>query len=642
MPDTFFTIGMAGHIDHGKTALTKALTNIDTDRLKEEKERSISIEPGFAPIELGDGYNVSIIDVPGHEKFIRQMIAGVAGIDLVILVVAGDEGVMPQTKEHVEILNYLGIEHAVITVTKKDKVDPEMLDLVTEDIQTELTGSVLEHAPLYFVDSISKTGIEDLISGIKQTLPKVSKRNAASPFRMPIDQSFTLRGKGAIVRGTVFDGTVQEGDSLTLLPQNKTVRVKQLQVHKQNVHKAVAGQRTAINLGGITAGAIDRGDILTKNSTVTPSKTIDLVLNVQDVPEHPLKQRSRVKFHTGTSEVMGTIVFFDRNELTESTTDEVLCQIRLDEPVAVMREDRFIVRRPSPVETIGGGWILNPHGAKYRFGQGTIDTLKQKKEGTPEERIISTLEKMKLATIEDISKEVGEPRQEIETNIVSLLDQNKVISLNATSYALVEGLIRVSEWLTQELMEYHHQYPMRTGRQKAEIVQELKGQLPTLLIEFVIEQLKTDQKIRKEGPLLSMYNHKPSYPEKWQKRFRNVVEQLKNAGIKHEGLRSIFDQQSIPEEYYSEFENYLLETGSVIVMEDSTFVHRNVFVDTIEKLHNHVPNLFTVQDAKSILDLSRKYCIMLLEKMDDLGVTVRVENERKWVPHKLDSYISRK
>ncbi|WP_257350495.1 selenocysteine-specific translation elongation factor [Pseudalkalibacillus decolorationis] len=638
MSNTFFTIGMAGHIDHGKTALTKALTNIDTDRLKEEKERNISIEPGFAPIELGNDHKASIIDVPGHEKFIRQMIAGVAGIDLVVLVVAGDEGVMPQTKEHVEILDYLGIEHAVIVVTKKDKVDPEMLELVQDDIELELTGTVFENAPLYFADSISGSGIDELRVGLTKALPKTTKRNASSPFRMPIDQSFTLQGKGAIVRGTIFDGTVHVGDQLILLPQNKTVRVKQLQVHKQDVNSSEAGQRAAINLGGVSASEVSRGNLLTKNEAVQLTQTIDLVLNVKDAPKFPLKQRSRVNFHSGTSEVMGTIVFFDRNELTELQTEEVLCQIRLDEPIAVLRGDRFILRRPSPVETLGGGWILDSQGSKYKFGQDTIQALEQKKEGTPEERIVHALHKMKVATIADISKEIGEPIEQINKNVDSLIEQNEVVSVNTNSLTLSTLIDQMSEKFISELEGFHSQFPMRLGRKKAEIVQELKVAYPSQLIEYVIGLLIEKQKVNKNGPLILIAAHNPTFPEKWEKRLNHVVENLKSAGFKHDGLRVMFDQQSIPEHYFTELENYLLETGNAIVLDDGTFVHYDVFTEAIDKLSQHVPEMFTVQDAKSVLDLSRKYCIMFLERMDELGITVRMENERKWVPHKLEKY----
>ncbi len=635
-----YTIGMAGHIDHGKTTLTKALTNVDTDRLKEEKERNISIELGYAPFNLGDGYQVSIIDVPGHEKFIRQMIAGVAGIDFVILVVAADEGVMPQTREHTLILNYLGVENAVIAVTKSNKVEQELLDLVEEDIRSEFSGTVFGEVPMFFVDSVSGQGIDALKDGILKRLPEVEQRNPIAKFRMPIDQAFSLKGKGAIVRGTVFEGKVNTGDELFLLPGKASVRVRQIQVHKETVDVALAGQRAAINLGGVSSNEISRGDTLTSNTSLSPSTTVDLVLHVHEQLDYKLKQRSRVKLHTGTSEVMGTIVYFDRNELSEGSQESILCQLRLDEPIAVLRGDRFIIRRPSPVETIGGGWVLDPFGAKYRFGSKTIDMLQQKMEGSLFERIEDTLESMKVASILKLSETIGATEEETEEALSEMKESGDIVNLEPDKVALQSELEGASERLIGHLSSFHQKYPMRLGPGKAEVVQEFKVSYPTLLIEHAITRCLNEKVIIKDGPSLRRAEHLPSFPKQWEKRMSNVVEQLRRSGIKHEGLAEMVRNQDIPDSLLPEFEKYLLETNRAVTLEDGTFIHQEVFDHALKNLYEGTGgDLFNVQDAKGILDLSRKYCILYLEKLDALGLTTRIDDQRKWVKHKLEPYF---
>ncbi|MCF6137228.1 selenocysteine-specific translation elongation factor [Pseudalkalibacillus berkeleyi] len=642
MSDSFFTIGMAGHIDHGKTTLTKALTNIDTDRLKEERERKISIELGYAPFDIGGGYQVSIIDVPGHEKFIRQMIAGVAGIDFVILVVAADEGVMPQTREHALILSYLGVKNAVIAVTKCNRVDEEMLELVESDIRDEFSGTTFSEAPMYFIDSLSGEGIDTLKEGIINRLPNVKQRDSVQKFRMPIDQAFTLKGKGAIVRGTIFEGTVHSGEELFLLPSKHSVRVRQLQVHKEIVDSAYAGQRAAINLGGISSNEIQRGNILSTNPSLIPTKTIDIVLQVKGDLGYLLKQRSRIKFHTGTSEIMGTIVYFDRNELSEGNLENILCQIRLDEPVAVLREDRFIIRRPSPVETIGGGWILDPQGEKYKFGKGTIKMLQQKMEGTMEERIADTIRDVKAATILEISGSIGASEEETKETIDSMTETDNVVYLNANTVSLKTVILAAKEQLVAYLDRYHQQNSMRLGPGKAEVLQSLKQSFPVLLVEHVISHCLHEEIVMKIGPSLKLQTHQPSFPKQWEKRMQNVVCHLSKSGIKHEGFDEMCSQQGIPAEYKSELEKYLIETNNAITLEDGTFIHWNVFKQALEKLYEETNgDLFNVQDAKAILDLSRKYCILFLEKLDALSVTSRVNDQRKWVNHKLEQYLER-
>src|SRR3954451_2388835 len=349
MSKCYFTIGMAGHIDHGKTSLTKALTNVDTDRLKEEKERQISIELGFAPLYEDGDIQISVIDVPGHERFIRQMIAGVAGIDLVVLVVAADEGVMPQTREHLEILKFLGVKSGLVAITKIDRVEEEFVELVKEDIFEELQGTVFEQAPYVLVDSISLKGIEELKTMIIETLKNQEMRDIRGALRLPIDQVFTVKGQGTVVRGTVYEGSVEEGQLLKVMPKGLDVRARQIQVHHHSANQAFAGQRAAINLSGVAKEELERGDVLVSSEHFIVTKTIDVAIHLVSDLDYMVKQRMPIKCHIGTAEVMGRIVFFDRNEI-ETENEEILCQLRLDDEIVTKRGDRFILRRPSPQE----------------------------------------------------------------------------------------------------------------------------------------------------------------------------------------------------------------------------------------------------------------------------------------------------
>ena len=414
---TYYTIGMAGHIDHGKTTLTKALTGVQTDRLKEEQERKISIELGFAPLFREEDLYVSIIDVPGHERFVRQMIAGVAGIDLFMLVIAANEGFMPQTKEHLEILTLLGIRDGIIVFTKVDQVDEELFEIVKEDVQEQLQQFELTDLPIYEVDSVSGKGISALKEGLRKKLTAISKPQDLTAFRLPIDQVFTIKGQGTIVRGTVYNGTAKEGEELIVLPSKKTVRIRQIQSHNERQVIARQGQRVALNLGGISWDELKRGDVLVTSDYFSVSRRFDVVLYPLKNMNYPLRQRQTIKVHIGTSEVMGRIIFFDRNEINQQTDErEIYCQIELEEEVVLSRGDRFIIRRPSPAETVGGGVVIEAVAERHRFGAKTAKQIKMKKDGTPKERIQAILNKHIVLSKDDLQRYAALSQEELKEN----------------------------------------------------------------------------------------------------------------------------------------------------------------------------------------------------------------------------------
>ncbi|WP_096435286.1 selenocysteine-specific translation elongation factor [Alteribacter populi] len=617
-----FTIGMAGHIDHGKTALTKALTNVDTDRLKEEKERSISIELGFAPVNLTEEIGASIIDVPGHERFIRQMIAGVAGIDLVMLVIAADEGVMPQTVEHLEILEFLGVHKGLIVITKIDQVDEEMRMLVETDVEEKLQGSFFEGGQLHFVDSLNGEGIAKLKQALVETLEGVQVRDAKGAFRLPIDQVFTVHGQGTVVRGTVYEGEVREGESLEILPQTKKVRTRQLQVHNERKQRGLAGQRVALNIAGLSKEEIRRGDVLVSTNHYQTTQVLDVDLQTVAQLDWPLKQRTPIKVHIGTAEVHGRIVFFDRNELTQG--EHVLCQLRLDEPVVSKRGDRFILRRPTPVETIGGGVVIDPNGERYRFGKQTVRMLEKKKEGSPKDRVIDVLKVNKGLSTGGIEEAVGVEKAEL----VELIKDEAFIQLG--EYVLLEvTLEEILDLIKTDLSDYHESFPLRPGINKAELVQSLSTYGKSLAMLVLNHGLQEKHFVQMDQ-FVAVPSFSSHFPRKWKTRMGSVEASLKKAGMEVASWEVAVEKGGIPSDLKNDFRHFLIREQMFIQLDEKHIVSREAFDLSVDLLKTHTDSSFTLQEAKGALQLSRKYLVPFLEKLDELGLTKRSETEREW------------
>ncbi|WP_034263247.1 selenocysteine-specific translation elongation factor [Bacillus sp. J33] len=621
----YFTIGMAGHIDHGKTTLTKALTNVDTDRLKEEKERQISIELGFAPLYEDEGIQISVVDVPGHERFIRQMIAGVAGIDLVVLAVAADEGVMPQTKEHLEILDFLGIRNGIVAITKMDRVDEEFIGLVKEEIFEELKGTVFEDVPFVITDSLSGKGINDLKQLIIHTLKEQDTKDAKGAFRLPIDQVFTVKGQGTVVRGTVYEGMVKEGQSLKIMPKGHEVRARQIQVHHQPATSAFAGQRAAINLTGVSKEDIERGEVLVSSEHFSVTKTIDVSLRTVEDLEYIIKQRMPIKCHIGTAEVMGRIVFFDRNELKDHA-GEILCQLRLDEEIVAKRGDRFILRRPSPQETIGGGWVIDPNGEKYRFGLQTIEDLNKKKEGSPKDRMIAALAEGKSLSLPEIMAKTSLDEQTVN----EMLMDGDFLQISSKDFSLASLTESVEEEVYGRLHEFHHENPLKQGLNKAELLQIMQSSYPKALIEYVIHSGIENGNFRRKGQYLQNADFQPCVPKNWQKRTENLLEDLKKDGLKVKHFDDYYSSAGLPDNLKGDIKHFLEEQGTITPIDGQFYWHGDRFREAVNKLKKGTGAEFEVGDAKEILGLSRKYIIPFLEKLDIAGFTNRVENKRVW------------
>ncbi|MDF2839448.1 MAG: selenocysteine-specific translation elongation factor, partial [Clostridia bacterium] len=421
-------IGTAGHIDHGKTTLIKALTGRDTDRLKEEKERGISIDLGFTYFDLPGGKRAGIIDVPGHEKFIKNMLAGIGGIDVVVMVIAADEGVMPQTREHLNILKLLQVKKGIIALTKMDMVDSEWLEMISEQVRQEVEGSFLEEAAIIPVSSIKAQGLKELIAELVRLTEDVEQKDTASIFRLPVDRVFTVAGFGTVVTGTLISGSIKEGDKVEFYPSKLESRIRSIQVHEKNVKEAFAGQRAAINVANIKVEEIHRGNVLSKPGSMEPTMMIDAKIEMlQDAPM-TIDNRDRLRLYHGTSEIMCRVVLLDREELKPG--ESAFVQLRLEEQIACRKSDRFVVRFYSPMITIAGGTILEPNPPKRkRFKEDVLEELSIKEKGNPEEVVEQFLlqNSDKYYEKKEIMKQLGNCDENFNNIIDALVDKGLII-----------------------------------------------------------------------------------------------------------------------------------------------------------------------------------------------------------------------
>jgi selenocysteine-specific elongation factor len=468
-------LGTAGHIDHGKTSLIRALTGIDTDRLKEEKERGITIELGFAHLELPDGRRLGIVDVPGHEKFVKNMVAGATGIDLVALVIAADEGVMPQTREHLEICSLLKIKHGLVVLTKVDMVDKDWLELVREDVSEYLSETFLADAPMAEVSSVTGEGIPELIELISQLTQKIPERDMGHLFRLPIDRVFTMKGFGTVITGTSVSGSIRTGEDVTVYPQGITSKIRGIHVHNEAVEEVHAGLRTAINLQGIEKMMLQRGNVVATKDSLRATYMLDVVLDLLPSAPRKLKNRAKARFHAGTAEIISTVVLLDRDELNPGET--CLAQIRLDAPTTVLKGDRYVLRSYSPVRTIGGGQILHPlPGKKKRFQERVLNELKMLDKGEDQEtiEIFVSLGRFQGVGEEELSFLMNMSRKKLTEQLNALKAKQRIIRFDKERGTMIHAdfMEKARNELLETLSQYHKDFPLKQGLVKEELRSE--------------------------------------------------------------------------------------------------------------------------------------------------------------------------
>ncbi len=645
-------IGTAGHIDHGKTTLVKALTGTDTDRLKEEKQRGITIELGFARLDLPSGTSVGVVDVPGHERFVKNMVAGVTGVDIVALVIAADEGVMPQTREHLEICQLLGIRQGLVVLTKTDMVDQEWIELVTEDIKEFLQDTFLEDVPVIPVSSVTGEGLKTLLITLDRLVLNVPSRKIQGPFRLPVDRSFTMKGFGTVVTGTVISGTIDVGHEITVYPSGVESRIRGIQIHGKESEKALPGLRTALNLQGVTKEDVQRGTVVAIPGSLKPSYLVDLELFYLSGAGRPLKHRMPVRFHVGTSEVMGRILM-KQSEISPGSKAYV--QIQLEEPVAVLPGDRYVIRSYSPIRTIGGGRILNPVPRKRkRSRQDLWDELKILAQGSPTEIIQLHLKKAgpRGLSSTELSLRTGLYGKGLEREIQGLLSSRAIIRSGSDDRFISSKVIdRLMDSALEILEKYHREKPLLQGMPKEELKSRLLPSNPSgrpwlpaadssrmaaqRLFKKVVDLLEKEGKINAGKEFVRLTSHKVRLKGEEEAVKRNIESAFLKAGLSPPAREEAV-KKNIPERYSvdegMEIFDLLVREGKLIRLKDSIYFHP----DVLERMEKDVTSYLQKNEEMGVPEfreitggLSRKFMIPLLEYLDARKVTIRIGDKRK-------------
>jgi len=647
-------IGTAGHIDHGKTTLVKALTGTDTDRLKEEKQRGITIELGFAKLDLPSGTSVGVVDVPGHERFVKNMVAGVTGVDIVALVIAADEGVMPQTREHLEICQLLGIRRGIVVLTKTDMVDDEWLELVSEDIKEFLNDTFLKDAPIVPVSSVTGQGLDNLLKKIDSLVLKVPGRQPQGPFRLPVDRSFIMKGFGTVVTGTVISGNITTGQEVAIYPTGLEARIRGIQIHGAESERAIPGLRTALNLQGVTKEQIRRGDVIALPYSLRPSYLLDLELFYLSSAEKPIKHRAPVRFHVGTSEIIGRILM-QQDEILPGNKEYV--QIKLEQPVAVLPGDRYVIRSYSPIRTIGGGRILNPLPRKRKRAKKVLwDELKTLAQGTPTEIIQLHLEKSGprgLSTAE-LSMRSGIFGKSLEKELQPLLSKKEIIRFGSDDKLISSRVIeKLKEKTISLLAHYHNEKPLLQGMPKEELKSRLfpstnisrtwRGTPDSSsklshqrLFQKVLDLLEKEGKIIMDKENARLSSHKVRLKDEEETIKTHIEKAYLKAGLstpaREEVIKKAVSSTNYSTRDGSEIFDLLVREGKLVRLKDNLYFHPEV----LGKLEETVVDFLQKNQEMSVSDfrnlaggLSRKFLIPLLEHLDSKKITIRIGDKRR-------------
>lgn len=627
-------IGTAGHIDHGKTTLIKALTGHDTDTLREEKERGITINLGFTYFDLPSNRRAGIVDVPGHEKFIKNMLAGVSGIDLFLLVIAADEGIMPQTEEHLNILKLLDIKKGIIVITKIDLVEKEWLDYIKEDIKNYVKDTIFQSAPIVEVSSYTGDGIQQLISLIDNMTLEMSDRDTLTDFRLPVDRVFSITGFGTVVTGTLISGEISVGDECEIYTKGLKGRVRNIQVHENDVDKAIAGQRVALNISGVKREDIDRGDVVSKPGIMENSLIIDCRFNLLSDAPKKLKNRERIRLYHGTKEILGRVVLLDKEELIQG--DSCLAQIRLEQPIASRRGDKYIIRSYSPMVTIGGGTILEPASRKHKpFDEEVINNLNMKERGTPKDLIEKTIEihSHKYLNKFDLIKFIGKGIENIDEIISQLIVEKKVVCFeinNENIYIHSRYIDELKSNSRKILNEFHSKYPLKIGMSKEEFKNKLLGDITKQkIIENIFNILAYDT-IDVNTKYVKLKEFEVKLNNR-QLEIKNIIlKKLLDYGLMPQKIENILDEFGREKESAKNILNILIESEEVIKL-TSEFCFLKEKIDYAKEMVVKLIELngqLTTAEFRDELNLNRKYAVLILEYFDSIKFTKRLEDKR--------------
>ncbi|GAA0115754.1 selenocysteine-specific translation elongation factor [Clostridium senegalense] len=627
-------IGTAGHIDHGKTTLIKALTGRETDTLKEEKDRGISINLGFTYFDLPSGKRAGIIDVPGHEKFIKNMLAGISSIDVVLLVIAADEGIMPQTREHLEILQLLNVKKGIIVLTKADLVDDEWIEMIKGDIKKEFEGTFLENAPIHEVSSKTKLGFEALIEDIENLTSEVNPKDTEGHFRLPVDRVFTIKGFGTVVTGTVISGRVKVGDSIEIYPSKIITKVRGIRIHDEPCEIGEAGQRCAINLSNIKLEEVSRGNVIAKENIMEPSYNIDCNLYYLKSAEKPLVNRQRVRLYHGTEEVLCRVIILDKDELKPGESGYV--QLRLEKQITAQRNDRYVLRSYSPMFTIAGGSIIEPVAKKAkRFDEKYIEELKIKESGKSEsilENVISQLSST-YPNKANILKSLGKNLENIDEKIEELVENKIIIELKASEnniYVHKEFLKNKINIIEEKLVEFHKINPLKFGMSKEEIKNKVFGKaLKQKNYDEILNLLQDRNIIKVNSKFISLFNFKVEYNKEQQRIKETLIKSYKETKYNCPKYSDLALNEKDKNNFKMVFES-LLDQELLVKLNEECIIEKGNYDKAKIMLKEYIEKngSISASSTRDLFETNRKYAVAMLEHFDGIKFTKRIENDR--------------
>jgi selenocysteine-specific elongation factor len=613
-------VGTAGHIDHGKTALVKALTGIDTDRLPEEKARGITIDLGFAYLEEADGLTIEIVDVPGHERFVKNMLAGVGGIDLAMLVVAADEGVMPQTREHLAICSLLHIRSGLVVLTKRDLAEPDWIELVRDDISTLVSGTFLQDAPVHAVSAKTGEGLAELRSALAALARQVEPKPADQLPRLPIDRVFTIKGFGTVTTGTLTQGRLAVEDRVEVYPRAVQAKIRGLQAHGRPVEAALAGQRTAVNLQGVERAAIERGDVLGAPGTLVASTLVDGALELLVDAPRALATRARVRFHVGTSEIMARVLLLDRAELTPG--ERAYARIRLEHPLVALPGDRFVIRSYSPIATIGGGALLDVSPPRFkRKAPALLAHLALLERGGDEEVLEEHIRHAGLAGVrlQALWGRVPFGPERLRVLLEHLTRGGTVLAVDRDWYLHRDSRDRLRDEVLRLLEDFHRRNPLKLGVSREEL-RGRAGAADERVFAHLLAGLEAEGEVKSERDKVRLRSHAVRLTEAQQQTVRRVEAEFRAAGA----------APPAPEDEDSELFQLLVAERRLVRVKESLYFHAEALSQIEQKLVALLREKREIgpADVKDLLGISRKYAIPLLEYFDTHRVTQRVGEKR--------------
>ncbi|MGE4293108.1 MAG: selenocysteine-specific translation elongation factor [Desulfovibrio sp.] len=626
-------MGTAGHIDHGKTTLVKALTGIDCDRLSEEKERGITIELGFAHLDLPGVDRLGVVDVPGHERFVKNMVAGAAGIDFVLLTVAADEGIMPQTKEHLEICTLLGVRHGLVALTKADMVEADWLEMAREEVASAMEGTFLEGAPVIPVSGRTGQGLDELREAIAGIVRELPQRSATDLFRLPVDRIFTMKGFGTVVTGTLVAGSVRLGEDVLIYPEELPAKVRGLQSHGEQVEEAPAGRRTAVNLSGVEVSEITRGDVLARPGTLFPTLAWDVELTCLASSPRSLKHRKEVHFHHGGREVLARLYFLDRDELAPGET--AVCQARFTEPMVGVCGDHVVLRSFSPLRTVAGGLLVNPAAGKIKRRSAQADLLRSLAGAQGAERVRLRLELAGVAgcTGAELPVLTGLGRKALEAALQEVSSKGQVLLADREErrYLSLTAFEELAGGVEAFLEKYHRKYADRAGAGRSEIVSAWGRDLPPRVVHFVLERMQKRERLVPEGDAVRLPGHEASLAADQSALREAVLKAYMDGGATPPNLKDVLEPLGVTAKQSAETFRRLLDEGLLVRVKEEMFFHAPALKDVENAVRGFLEEKgeMAAPDFKELTGLSRKYAIPVLEYLDREKVTVRVGDVRR-------------